>query len=308
MPYSSARPAGVSPWFVVVHTGEGILDRNDMARFLDNNPEASAHAAADAAGVAAPLVPYAAAAWTAGPTANGNGLHIELCAFAAMTRDQWLSEDDVDVWIQWINGGRGAWRHIRSPKSMLRNAAAWVRDRCAQYGIAVRKIGAADLRADRDGICGHADTSAAWGETDHTDPGPNFPWPEFIALIKGNEEDDVSWADNLKSPRSGQEAPAKDWLTLTNDKVTVLVEGEVPVAGEDRKTSLLTEISWLPANFKLVLQQIAGLTAAFNMLADKVGQQGGASAAELKAAVAEAIKENVVHVDVSVSGTEHDPT
>lgn len=180
-PYSSARPG--KPWFVTIHTGEGILNRNDMAAFLDNNSGASAHAASDAGGVAAPLVPYDRAAWTAGGTANSWGLHIELCAFAHMTREQWLSEHDITLWVPWVNGNRT----VRSPMTMLRHTAAWVRDRCAQYGITVRKVGAADLRADVDGICGHADTTAAWRETDHTDPGPNFPWDVFINLVAGQE-------------------------------------------------------------------------------------------------------------------------
>lgn len=189
MPYSSARTA--PPWIVVIHTGEGILSRADMARFLDNNSGASAHAAGDAGGVQAPLVPYSRAAWTAGYTGNNAGLHIELCAFAMLTRDQWLSESDVTIWVPWVNGNRT----IRSPRSMLRHAAGWTRQMCDSFGIARRKVSAADLRAGRSGICGHADTSAAWGETDHTDPGTGFPWDVFISMVEGQEEDTMSAAD-----------------------------------------------------------------------------------------------------------------
>jgi len=184
-PFSSSRPG--RPWFVTVHTGEGILDADDMAAFLDGNPNASAHAASDAEEVRAPLVPYLRAAWTAGATANDWGLHIEVCAFVALSREQWLSEEDVDVWVPYLNKGAGAWRRIRSPRSMLRNTAAWVRARCDEFGITKRKITATDLRNDVDGICGHADTSAAWRETDHTDPGKNWPWDVFIAMV--NDQD-----------------------------------------------------------------------------------------------------------------------
>lgn len=48
-------------------------------------------------------------------------------------------------------------------------------------------------------------------------------------------------------------------------------------------------------------QQVAGLTAAVNALADKVGSEQGASAEELKAAVTEAMQQ-VVQVRVSVEG------
>lgn len=187
MPYSSARS---SYMLVVIHTGEGILRRQDMAAYLDNNPDASAHAAADATGVSAPLVPYSRAAWTAGPTANSRSLQIELCAFAAMTREQWLSEAAATVWIPWLN----AYRTVPSPMSMLRNSAAWTRDVCDTYGIPKVKLSGQQVAAGAKGICGHADTSYAFGETDHTDPGPNFPWDVFINLVNG---EDVEWTDTF---------------------------------------------------------------------------------------------------------------
>lgn len=183
--YSSSRPG--NPWFITIHTGEGILDKDDMVSFLDNNPDASAHAAADAEGVAYGGVPDERAAWTAGPTANNWGLHIELCAFAQMTRDQWLSEEDVTIFVPWIGKG-GAWRTIRKPKQMLRHAAAWARAKADKFKITIRKVNAQQLRDDVDGICGHADTSAAWGETDHTDPGAGFPWDVFLTMVQGTEQ------------------------------------------------------------------------------------------------------------------------
>lgn len=191
MPYSSARTA--PPWIVTIHTGEGILSRADMARFLDDNSGASAHAAGDAGGVDAPLVPYDRAAWTAGYTANNAGLHIELCAFAMLTREQWLSETDVTIYVPFLKANRT----IRSPRSMLRYAAGWTAELCDRYGIPKRKVGAADLRAGRGGICGHADTTAAWGETDHTDPGTGFPWDVFISMVEGQEDNDMT-PDQMK--------------------------------------------------------------------------------------------------------------
>lgn len=183
MPYSSAR--GAAPRIIVLHTGEGILNRFDMVRFLDNNPGASAHAASDADGAEGPLVPYDRAAWTAGPTANSIGLHIEMCAFAAMTREDWLSETDRNVWIPWLNKGAGGTRTIRRPMSMLRWTAQWTRSIAAMYNIPLTKLSASQVRNGQKGVCGHADTSAAFGETDHTDPGGAFPWDVFIALCQG---------------------------------------------------------------------------------------------------------------------------
>lgn len=265
--YSSARTQ--NPLIVVVHTGEGILDKDDMVRFLDNNPNASAHAAADADGVAYGGVPDERAAWTAGPTANNIGLHIELCAFAQMTRAQWLSEEDVRIFVPWI-GDDGEWRNIRKPRQMLRHAAAWVRAKADRHVIHVRKVGPSELRQGTDGICGHADTSAAWRETDHTDPGTGFPWDVFIEMVWGREtqqeEDDMFsdgdrvtlqelWADVHTmaqglgerdiEPKKGQELKqVKHWYEVQHNLRNLLgmkprgdyakdQQGPLPAPGQD---------------------------------------------------------------------------
>jgi hypothetical protein len=192
VPYSSPRPPGVRPRLLVPHTAEGILNREDLRRFLDNNPNASAHAISDAGGLLADLVPDERAAWTAGPTGNSVGLHIEQCAFVAMSREQWLSEADVNVWVPWI-GKTGEWRLIRSPKSMLRNTAKWLRTKSDKWGIPLVKLSPADVRAGKAGVCGHGDISRAWEETNHTDPEPNYPWDVVLTLARGGaevEEDD----------------------------------------------------------------------------------------------------------------------
>lgn len=217
MPYSSAR--GSAPRIIVLHTGEGILNRFDMVRFLDNNPGASAHAASDAGGAEGPLVPYDRAAWTAGPTANSIGLHVEMCAFAAMTRDDWLSEADRNVWIPWLNNGQGGTRLIRSPKSMLRWTAQWVRSIAAMYNIPLTKLSASQIRNGQKGVCGHADTSAAFGETDHTDPGGAFPWDVFIALCQGTDiqEDELGNWDTPITLSTGERDDGKPGATFTPD-------------------------------------------------------------------------------------------
>lgn len=165
----------------------------DLRLFLDNNPNASAHAISDASMLLSDLVPDERAAWTAGPTGNSVGLHIEQCAFVAMSRPQWLSESDVNVWVPWLNDGRGGWRLIRSPMSMLRNTAKWLRTKSDKWGIPLVKLSPAEVRAGKAGVCGHGDISVAWGETDHTDPEPNYPWDVVLTLARGGadvEEDD----------------------------------------------------------------------------------------------------------------------
>jgi N-acetyl-anhydromuramyl-L-alanine amidase AmpD len=43
------------------------------------------------------------------------------------------------------------------------------------------------------GICGHVEVSQAFHLSTHTDPGPNFPWSQFMAVVLGGPvgDDDV---------------------------------------------------------------------------------------------------------------------
>ncbi|GAB2964449.1 N-acetylmuramoyl-L-alanine amidase [Saccharothrix stipae] len=204
MPYSSPRPPGVRPSLLVPHTGEGIIRRHDMAAYLNNNPNASAHAVSDAGGLLSDLVPDERAAWTAGPTGNARGLHIEQCAFVALSRTQWLSEQDVTVYVPHLK----ATRLIPSPMSMLRHTAAWLRAKSARWGIPLVKLSPSEVRAGKSGVCGHGDISLAWGETDHTDPQPNYPWDVVLDLARGgtNQKDED---DDMPRVTTGEWSPGE---------------------------------------------------------------------------------------------------
>lgn len=96
-----------------------------------------------------------------GGDASAYGAHPE----RAYTRAQWLSPQ---VWPAVVR------------------AAARVAELCARFGVPAVLLSVADVRAGHRGICGHVTVSQAFGQTDHTDPGPNFPWAEFMALVTGH--------------------------------------------------------------------------------------------------------------------------
>lgn len=96
--------------------------------------------------------------------ANEYGWHLCVKGYAHQTRADW---DDP---------------YSRAELSL---AAARVRAACDRLGVPARKIDAAALRRNERGICGHADVTAAFGESTHTDPGSNFPWATFVALVHG---------------------------------------------------------------------------------------------------------------------------
>lgn len=101
--------------------------------------------------------------------ANGNriGIQHELCGRASQGAAGWADE---------------------ASQGTIRNAAAQTARDCLKWGIPPRKLTPAQVRAGAKGICGHGDITRAFPEDsgDHTDPGPTFPWDQFINLVELN--------------------------------------------------------------------------------------------------------------------------
>jgi hypothetical protein len=96
------------------------------------------------------------------------------------------------------NEGKGHWDKPDHRK-MLHRAARGIAQTCLYYEIPIRKVGPLGLRAGRKGICGHIDVSKAWGQTNHWDPGPYFPWNWFINLIQKYADEILSGAPEKPS-------------------------------------------------------------------------------------------------------------
>lgn len=96
--------------------------------------------------------------WAAGTTGNRIGIHASAIGRAARSREDWL---------KW--------------PAQLETLARWAADLNARYGIPLRWLSAAQVRAGERGFCGHAEISAAFGEVDHTDPGRGFPHDLILA-------------------------------------------------------------------------------------------------------------------------------
>lgn len=122
-------------------------------------PGTSAHYAVDP-GTATHSVPEGHVAYHAPP--NGESIGIEHAGRAAFTATQWAAHQDMlDLSVELCAGI------------------------CARWGIPARFLTAADLKADSaaKGITTHAQVTAAFGLSTHTDPGLNFPITEYVAAV-----------------------------------------------------------------------------------------------------------------------------
>lgn len=170
-------PFNSNPTRVVIHStcpdiGYPRASAPGMARgtalyFSQTGSGGSAHYICDSGGMEEHCVPDNTVAWHAPP--NEHSIGIEINSEGGdypnnYTRDQWLSPQ---VW-----------------PGVLK-AAQRTSELCDRFGIPKVRLSVADLEAGRRGICGHVDVSFAFGQTDHSDPGPNFPWNEFIAYVHG---------------------------------------------------------------------------------------------------------------------------
>jgi N-acetyl-anhydromuramyl-L-alanine amidase AmpD len=146
---------------VVIHTME-IRERDGAAEacaawFASPVSDVSAHYCVDA-DTTIQCVREADIAWHA-RGGNANSIGIELAGYAGQQARDW-NDNYSDA--------------------VLERAAALTAEVCARYRIPVRRIRADGLVAGRRGITGHSDVSVAFHKSDHWDPGPAFPWNDFL--------------------------------------------------------------------------------------------------------------------------------
>jgi N-acetyl-anhydromuramyl-L-alanine amidase AmpD len=98
----------------------------------------------------------------AAPGCNNDGIQIELAGYGKQTRDQWL--DDYGM-------------------QLLALAAEATAQYCLKYDLPPKHLTDDELRAGDTGIVGHAQASAVYKKSDHTDPGVNFPWDVFMGMV-----------------------------------------------------------------------------------------------------------------------------
>jgi len=158
--------APVKPSLIALHTSESSLGAGDLARSMRDEGK-SYHYIVDKDGkTVISSVPTSLASRSVFDPGNNKTINIGMAGTftdaagnqRAFTREDWLSRSD-----------------------QLRSTAALVAREAKANGIPAKVwTGGAEGAA---GIVGHNWISDNIGVTDHRDPGPNFPWAEFQAMV-----------------------------------------------------------------------------------------------------------------------------
>jgi len=83
----------------------------------------------------------------------------------------------------WDKAHAGRW-HDAPHQSMLHHAARITARLCLSKGVPIRKLTTGQVAQDQHGICGHVNVSEAFHQSTHWDPGPSFPWADFLAMVQ----------------------------------------------------------------------------------------------------------------------------
>ncbi|CRK59087.1 Phage tail length tape-measure protein [Alloactinosynnema sp. L-07] len=181
---------GATVRLIVAHTAEAARTAEALGNYFANvSRNSSSHVGIDHDGTV-PYVDYDKAAWT---LRSGNAIsdNAELCAYAMMTRDQWLSTETISFWHPGLK--RTVW--VDNPRAILERTAQWIAERCRARGIPLRKLTPKQVAAGEAGVIGHIDWTLGMDDGSHVDPGDNFPWDHVMAragaYFNNTEEDDM---------------------------------------------------------------------------------------------------------------------
>jgi N-acetylmuramoyl-L-alanine amidase len=193
-------------------------------------------------------------AWTMPPT-NNYSLNVEIAGYAAQTPAQW--EDAYS-------------------KAALEIAALCCAEWVKKYGIPVRRLNATQIAEKQKGFAGHVDVNAVFRASDHTDPGPNFPWDYFLGRVNAQ----LTAVGASPAPAPGP--TGKPSCIALQKAVRTTADNAWGPATDKNCTAVYSASAWFGAKFPYGIAYTQGIVGA-----QQDGVWGPNSAAALKATTAQ---------------------
>lgn len=187
IPYIQGRnsytDADGTKYGIAIHnTSNDASARNEAAYAQNRTDGVSSHFYVDRIEVIQSLDLLARAGHAGSKNGNENGIAVEITGVNGWSRSTWLAN------VNWV---------------VLGSTLAWC---CNQFGIAVRRASVSEMRSNPKvrAFYSHDDMRQAWGGTDHTDPGPNFPWDKLFEVVAGGSPP-LSTTDPIPTKGGGGE-------------------------------------------------------------------------------------------------------
>lgn len=197
-----------SPGMAGHESSQPGMARSTAQYFASPSSGGSAHYITDSGEDEQHCVPDNRIAWHAPP--NSHSIGIEICGEAVYNRPDWLAEN--------VYPG-------------IEKAAQRTVELCERFDIPKQFLDVSALRSGQRGITSHADVAEAWGESNHWDPGPNFPWDYFMDLVTGGSSTaGGDWYDSMNDNDVVGEIKVSDRAYYQLEKA-----GGVRVVGMDRQ-------------------------------------------------------------------------
>lgn len=161
---------------IAIHDTENTASDTAEAAYADHRTDGtSAHFFVDRDSVTQSLDTDAKAGHSGSQEGNENAIAFEITGTAGRSRDWWLTN------VAWDQLGRVIGYMIRNDPDYA--------------GFQVRRASVAEMKANPKvrAFYGHNDMRLAWGGTNHTDPGENFPWDRLFQAVNASiEEPDMT--------------------------------------------------------------------------------------------------------------------
>jgi N-acetyl-anhydromuramyl-L-alanine amidase AmpD len=198
---------------IAIHNTSNTASDTNEASYADHRTDGtSSHFYVDADSVTQSLDTADKAGHAGSREGNENAIAFELTGTNDRSRQWWLDN------IAWAKLGY---------------VIAYILRYDPDYrGFQVRRASVAEMQANPKvkAFYGHDDMRRAWGGTNHTDPGGNFPWDRLFAAVNAalnpqkDEDDEMSFANQQILPDltsvavpGGDAAWRPTWLVFTND-------------------------------------------------------------------------------------------